>query len=211
MLLYYRVPPALPMLLFPVFVALQALFTIGVALILATGTAFFRDVRHLVEVGADGAVLDDADRLPRSQDMSAGLRPLILLSPMSAFVTAYHDIFYDRRWPDAGDLGDRRRLHRRRAGARAVADRPATKTASRSGSRLSDGAGPRVARALEAVPAPAQPGRRAEGPAARAVPRIAAAARRGVLGAASRSRSRSQRGRSGRRWSAATAPARARS
>ena len=38
------------MLLFPVFVALQALFTIGVALMLATGTAFFRDVRHLVDV-----------------------------------------------------------------------------------------------------------------------------------------------------------------
>ena len=39
-----------PMLLFPVFVALQVLLTIGVALMLATGTAFFRDVRHLVEV-----------------------------------------------------------------------------------------------------------------------------------------------------------------
>ncbi len=50
MMAYYRVPPAAPMLLFPVFVALQLLFTIGLALILATGTAFFRDVRHLVEV-----------------------------------------------------------------------------------------------------------------------------------------------------------------
>jgi ABC-type polysaccharide/polyol phosphate export permease len=31
--------------------------------------------------------------------MSDRLRPIILLSPMSAFVTAYHNIFYDRQWP----------------------------------------------------------------------------------------------------------------
>ena len=35
---------------FPLFLALQVVFTIGVALILATATAFFRDVRHLLEV-----------------------------------------------------------------------------------------------------------------------------------------------------------------
>ena len=35
---------------FPVFLALQVLFTIGVAMMLATATAFFRDVRHLLEV-----------------------------------------------------------------------------------------------------------------------------------------------------------------
>ena len=38
------------MILFPVVLALQVVFTIGIALILATLTAFFRDVRHLVEV-----------------------------------------------------------------------------------------------------------------------------------------------------------------
>ena len=39
-----------PMLLFPVLLALQVVFTIGVAMMLATATAFFRDVRHLLEV-----------------------------------------------------------------------------------------------------------------------------------------------------------------
>ena len=34
----------------PGFSGLQLLFTIGVALLLAVGTAFFRDVRHLVDV-----------------------------------------------------------------------------------------------------------------------------------------------------------------
>ena len=49
-MLLYRVPPAPPMLAYPVILALQLLFTIGVALLLAVGTAFFRDVRHLVDV-----------------------------------------------------------------------------------------------------------------------------------------------------------------
>ena len=51
------------MLLFPVFVFLQLLFTIGVALILATSAAFLRDVRHLVEIAHHHPLLDDADRL----------------------------------------------------------------------------------------------------------------------------------------------------
>ena len=34
----------------PVFVALQTIFTVGIALMLATGTTFFRDVRHLVDI-----------------------------------------------------------------------------------------------------------------------------------------------------------------
>ncbi len=63
MMLWYRVPLSAPMLLFPVFLALQVLFTIGVAMMLATATAFFRDVRHLLEVALVGPVLDDADRL----------------------------------------------------------------------------------------------------------------------------------------------------
>ena len=50
MLTIYRVPPTGRMLLFPVFLALQIVFTIGVALLLSTATAFFRDVRHLLEV-----------------------------------------------------------------------------------------------------------------------------------------------------------------
>src|SRR6202171_1658598 len=51
MMLWYQVPLSARMLLFPVFLTLQVVFTIGIALILATATAFFRDVRHLLAVG----------------------------------------------------------------------------------------------------------------------------------------------------------------
>lgn len=100
MLLIYRVPPAAPMLLFPVFLALQLAFTIGVALVLATATAFFRDVRHLVEVTL--AVLFWTTPIVYYTSMLPdAVRPLILLSPLSPFVGAYHDLFYYRRWPEA--------------------------------------------------------------------------------------------------------------
>ena len=100
LMLLYRVPPAAPMLAYPVFLVLQLLFTIGVALLLAVGTAFFRDVRHLVEVAL--AVLFWATPVVyETAQLPARLRALILLTPLSPYVTAYHEVFYYRRWPSA--------------------------------------------------------------------------------------------------------------
>lgn len=99
MLAWYRVPLSAPMILFPVFLALQALFTIGIALILATATVFFRDVRHLLEVALAALfwatpIVYELDLVPER------LRLLILMSPMSPFVVAYQKIFYYREWPE---------------------------------------------------------------------------------------------------------------
>jgi len=100
MLAWYRVIPSAPMLLFPIFVALQLVFTAGVAMILATGAAFFRDVRHLVEIALAvlfwmTPIVYDARTLT-----SEPLRLMIQLSPVSPYVSAYQDIFYFQRWPD---------------------------------------------------------------------------------------------------------------
>jgi lipopolysaccharide transport system permease protein len=99
MMAYYRVPPAAPMLLFPVFLALQLLFTIGLALILSTATAFFRDVRHLVEVAL--AVLFWMTPIVYDlSKLSDRLRHAIRLNPMTSYVGAYQEIFYYQRWPE---------------------------------------------------------------------------------------------------------------
>ena len=100
MLLWYRVPPAAPMLLFPVFVALQVLFTAGVAMTLATGAAFLRDVRHFVEIALTvlfwmTPIVYDA------RTLSEPYRRIIMLSPVSPYVVAYQEIFYFQRWPDS--------------------------------------------------------------------------------------------------------------
>jgi ABC-type polysaccharide/polyol phosphate export permease len=100
MLILYGVAPAAPMLLFPVVVFLQAVFVIGLALVLATGTAFFRDIKHLVDV-ALAALFWATPIVYQLKDLPEPLRRPLLFSPMSAYVTAYHDIFYDRAWPDA--------------------------------------------------------------------------------------------------------------
>jgi ABC-2 type transport system permease protein len=99
MLAWYRVPLAAPMLLFPVVLALQVLFTIGFAMILATTTAFFRDVKHLVEVALAvlfwlTPIIYELGQVPER------LRLVILLSPMSPFVASYHDLFLYNKWPE---------------------------------------------------------------------------------------------------------------
>ena len=99
MMLWYRVPPAAPMLLFPLFLFLQVVFTIGVALLLATATVFFRDVRHLLEVALSvmfwtTPVVYEISQVPER------LQTLILLSPVTPFVVAYQQIFTDGKWPE---------------------------------------------------------------------------------------------------------------
>lgn len=94
----YGVRPAAPMAAYPIVVLLQTAFTIGIALLLAVGTAFFRDVRHFVEVALPvifwaTPVVYETSRLPDR------VRDVIVLTPLSPYVVAYHDLFFYRRWP----------------------------------------------------------------------------------------------------------------
>jgi len=98
LLLVYRVVPSAPMLLYPVFLAMQVLFTIGVALLLAAGTAFFRDIRHLLEISLAALFWMTPILYPLAQ-VPEKLRLLILLGPVSPFIVAYQEIFFYRQWP----------------------------------------------------------------------------------------------------------------
>ena len=99
MLVVYRVPPAAPMLLFPVFVALQTVFTAGVAMTIATGTAFFRDLRHFADLAL--AVLFWATPIVYQLSIvPEAARGLIRVTPMSPYIEAYHLMFVEQRWPD---------------------------------------------------------------------------------------------------------------
>jgi ABC-type polysaccharide/polyol phosphate export permease len=99
MLLVYRVPPSASMLAYPVFLLLHLLFTIGLALLLATGTAFFRDLRHFLEI-ALAALFWLTPVLYEIQNAPPMLRGVLRLSPVAPFIGAYHDVFFYRRWPD---------------------------------------------------------------------------------------------------------------
>jgi lipopolysaccharide transport system permease protein len=100
MLAVFRVPPAAPMLAYPIVLALLVLFTSGLALMVATANVYYRDVRHLVEVALQ-VLFWVTPIMYDLGDVPARLRPAILLSPMSPFISALHDIFYRQVWPDA--------------------------------------------------------------------------------------------------------------
>lgn len=98
MLFVYRVGPAAPMLAYPLVLLLLVMLTSGLALIVATANVYYRDVKHLVEVGLQ--VLFWATPIVYDlNDVPARLRPLILWSPMSPFISALHDMFYRQAWP----------------------------------------------------------------------------------------------------------------
>jgi ABC-2 type transport system permease protein len=99
MLAVYHMPPRPALLLFPIVVALQLAMTIGVALALAAGVAFFRDIRHLLEIALmvmfwTTPIIYEYEKIP------AEWRWPVLLSPMSPFVLAYQQIGYHGRLPD---------------------------------------------------------------------------------------------------------------
>jgi ABC-type polysaccharide/polyol phosphate export permease len=98
-LVLFRIPPSPAMLLYPVVLALQIFFTLGVAFALATMTSFFRDIRHMLEIALSltfwtTPILYQYDSVPEL------LRLPVLLSPLSPFVVAYQQIFFEGRQPD---------------------------------------------------------------------------------------------------------------
>jgi ABC-type polysaccharide/polyol phosphate export permease len=94
-----RIRPSGAMLLFPVVLVCQILFTAGVAFALATATSFFRDVRHMLEI-ALGMMFWTTPILYQYTSLPDYLRLPVLLSPMSPFVVAHQQILYEGRVPD---------------------------------------------------------------------------------------------------------------
>ena len=87
------------MLLVPVLLALQILFILGVAFMLATATSFFRDVRHILEI-ALGILFWTTPVLYQYRSLPEVVRLPILLSPMAPYVVAWQQILFEGRLPD---------------------------------------------------------------------------------------------------------------
>jgi ABC-type polysaccharide/polyol phosphate export permease len=99
MLLVYGVQPHPRMLLFPVFLALQVVFAVGVTLLLATAATIYRDVKHLIEVGI-GIFFWATPIIYEPTMVPAAFQQLALLSPTASYIRAYQDIFYYGVTPD---------------------------------------------------------------------------------------------------------------
>ncbi len=98
-LVVYRLPLRAPMLAFPMLLSLQVAFTIGVALLLAVSTAFFRDTRHFLDLALSLLFWLTPVLYPLSQ-VDERFRAVVRFSPLSPFIVGYQDMFFYGRWPE---------------------------------------------------------------------------------------------------------------
>jgi ABC-type polysaccharide/polyol phosphate export permease len=99
--------PWLPLVL--LVVALQTMFVLGIALMMAVATVYYRDLEHLVGLALQVWLYSTpiiyplafvADKLPEG---SWGWT-IYNLNPLVRFVGVYRDLLYSLRWPSAADM-----------------------------------------------------------------------------------------------------------
>jgi len=104
MMLYYQVPLTWAVLLLPVVIAVQVVFTAGVTLLLSMGNLYYRDVKYMVEILITlwmfaTSVVYPVDRVGGS------LAILLKLNPMTPIIDAYRAILLHGRMPDPVSFG----------------------------------------------------------------------------------------------------------
>lgn len=88
----------LGMSIYPVILVLQIIFIVGLATGISALTVFYRDLKHLVDVGLMllfwlTPIIYNFTLIPEPAQI------LFRLNPMVPFVIAYQDIFYLNNWP----------------------------------------------------------------------------------------------------------------
>jgi ABC-2 type transport system permease protein len=103
--------PWIPVILFLIF--FQALFVLGIALVLSAAAVYFRDLQHLLglilQVWFFSAPIVYTEQLvdQNLNDDSIASRVFeinLAINPLVRFIDAYRNLLYDLRWPPAGDL-----------------------------------------------------------------------------------------------------------
>jgi ABC-type polysaccharide/polyol phosphate export permease len=92
MLFYYRIAPTAALLYLPAVVAVQAVFTLAVALFLSMANLFYRDVKYLFEVFLTVWMFASAIVYPLESIRGGVLGLVLRLNPMTAIVDAYRHV-----------------------------------------------------------------------------------------------------------------------
>ncbi len=93
-------------------VAVQAVFVIGIGLLLSVLNVYFRDVQHLMAILLQfwfysTPIVYPLTVVPTTVELfgfDLPLRAVYELNPMVRFVEAYRDLLYDLRFPGVGDI-----------------------------------------------------------------------------------------------------------
>jgi lipopolysaccharide transport system permease protein len=99
MMIYYRVPANAAMLFLPVVFAVEAIFTMAVALVLAMANLFYRDVKYIFEVVITLWMFATSVLYPVNT-MGGKLGLLLKLNPMTPIIDAYRAILFRGELPD---------------------------------------------------------------------------------------------------------------
>ena len=99
-MIYYGVAITPAMLFLPVVVLVQIAFTAGVALLLAMGNLFYRDVKYLFEVAITGWMFGTSVLYPLGH-VEGWAGTLLRLNPMTPIVEAYRDVLLRGHLPAA--------------------------------------------------------------------------------------------------------------
>jgi len=93
-LLYFKVFPSFTWLLFPYFLFLQLLFTLGLAFLVSSLSVYFRDIPLLIESLLPAWYFASPIFYPPSL-IPAKFLKIYFLNPMASFLTAYRNILID--------------------------------------------------------------------------------------------------------------------
>ncbi len=95
--------PSPAMLFLPVIIALFAVFTLGLSLIVATANTFFRDCGHLISVFLQAWYFVTPILYPvDSKLFPEGAQWLFQFNPAYYFIELFHDVFCSEGWPRFG-------------------------------------------------------------------------------------------------------------
>ena len=100
----FQQPLGWPLLSLVLLIPLQAMFTIGIALIVSSLTVYLRDVEHLVTLGMTVWFFGTPVLYPLSIFRGKALYVLLQLNPMTWLMDSYHRVWHENAWPQPGFL-----------------------------------------------------------------------------------------------------------
>lgn len=98
---YYRIPPSPALLFLPIVVLVQLVFTAAVALLLAMGNLFYRDVKYLFEVAITVWMFATSVLYPVDH-IGGILGRVLVVNPMTPIIDAYRQILFFGQLPAPG-------------------------------------------------------------------------------------------------------------
>jgi ABC-type polysaccharide/polyol phosphate export permease len=102
-MIYYKVAVTTAVLFLPVVVLVHLTFTAGIALLLAMGNLFYRDVKYLFEVVIMSAMFATSVLYP--MPTTGWLGRIAAMNPMTPIIDAYRDVLLLGRMPDPQAFG----------------------------------------------------------------------------------------------------------